>query len=183
VSAYSKLWLSILVLSGLTLLFWQTALRYDLLRDGKPATEGGRPSFSLSRAQLLFWTFSVLGAFLLTLIQNGYPDPPTSQIIPNQVLILMGISTGTSFGSSLLDSSNGNQTDATGSFWKDILSSDGSIVNLHRFQMVIWTLVSGGIFWVNLFKGGCHRLPEFDNGLLALMGISGTTFLGLKAQE
>jgi hypothetical protein len=176
-------WISILAVLAVALSFWYVLARFQLLRDAKAATVGAAPAFSLSRTQLLFWTFNVLCAFLLIVIRTGYPDHPTAQVIPNQALILMGISIGTSFGSSIIDTTNVNATDTTGSFWKDLLSADGARVDIHRFQLAIWTMVGGALFWFKLLENGCTAIPEFDTGLLALMGISGTAYLGLKAHE
>jgi hypothetical protein len=63
---------------------------------------------------------------------------------------------------------------------KDVLvGKDG--VGLHRFQVVIWTVLLGALFvyevWSNL------SMPEFDNTLLALMGISAGAYLGFKIPE
>ena len=66
------------------------------------------------------------------------------------------------------------------SFAQDILT-DADGVNFHRFQMLIWTLVLGG-----LFVYGVHRelaMPEFSATLIALMGISSGTYLGFKIPE
>jgi len=65
-------------------------------------------------------------------------------------------------------------------FIKDLLS-DASGVNFHRFQMLVWTLVMGFIFCVEVYK--TLRMPEFSTTLLALMGISASTYLGFKIPE
>ncbi|CAE6688201.1 hypothetical protein [Candidatus Nitrotoga fabula] len=65
-------------------------------------------------------------------------------------------------------------------FIKDLLS-DASGVNFHRFQMLVWTLVMGFIFCVEVYK--TLRMPEFSTTLLALMGISAGTYLGFKIPE
>lgn len=182
-AAEARNWLSILVLAGVTGTFAWTTWKYRLLRDASSVNPQALPAYSLSRSQLLFWTFNVLCAFLLVVIHQGYPQPPTGQVIPNQALILMGISIGTSLGSSMLDSANDRGADSTGSYWKDILSGDGQKVDLHRFQLVIWTLVGGAVFWVGLVRSGFTLIPAFDPGLLTLMGISGTAYLGLKVNE
>lgn len=65
-------------------------------------------------------------------------------------------------------------------FIKDILD-DGTGISFHRFQMVIWTIVLGVVFvvevWTNL------AMPEFDATLLLLMGISSGTYLGFMLTE
>jgi hypothetical protein len=63
---------------------------------------------------------------------------------------------------------------------EDVLS-DPNGISFHRFQMLLWTFVLGGVFlyevWVTL------AMPEFSGTLLALMGISAGTFIGFKFPE
>ena len=65
-------------------------------------------------------------------------------------------------------------------FLDDILS-DGGGPSLHRFQMAIWTIVLALIFVVTAWRS--LAMPEFSEGLLALMGISSGTYLGFKSAE
>jgi hypothetical protein len=65
-------------------------------------------------------------------------------------------------------------------FWTDILSDDTG-VTIHRFQNVAWTLVLGIIFIATVSKS--LTMPNFDNTLLALMGISSATYVALKPTE
>ena len=65
-------------------------------------------------------------------------------------------------------------------FWTDILSDDTG-VTIHRFQNVAWTLVLGIIFIATVSK--TLTMPNFDNTLLALMGISSATYVALKPTE
>jgi hypothetical protein len=65
-------------------------------------------------------------------------------------------------------------------WWVDILS-DANGVSFHRFQMAVWTLVLGIIFIVQVYK--VLAMPTFDGSLLALLGISAGTYLGLKIPE
>jgi hypothetical protein len=65
-------------------------------------------------------------------------------------------------------------------FLLDILS-DANGVAFHRFQIVAWTLVLGIIFGHEVYK--VLAMPTFDSSLLALMGISSGTYLGMKIPE
>lgn len=65
-------------------------------------------------------------------------------------------------------------------FWKDLLS-DSNGISLYRFQIAIWTLVIGFIFVIDVYN--TLSMPQFDNTLLALMGISSGTYLGFKIPE
>ena len=65
-------------------------------------------------------------------------------------------------------------------FIVDILS-DANGVAFHRFQIVAWTAVLGIIFGHEVYK--VLAMPSFDPSLLALMGISSGTYLGMKIPE
>jgi hypothetical protein len=65
-------------------------------------------------------------------------------------------------------------------FFRDILS-DGNDVSFHRFQMVAWAAVLGLMFAFEVLER--LGMPQFDANLLALMGISSGTYLGLKVPE
>ncbi len=65
-------------------------------------------------------------------------------------------------------------------FFKDMLS-DSNGISLYRFQITVWTLVIGYIFVFNVWDN--LAMPQFDNTLLALMGISSGTYLGFKIPE
>lgn len=65
-------------------------------------------------------------------------------------------------------------------FLLDILSDTGG-VNFHRFQMLAWTIVLGIIFVCQVYRN--LAMPEFSGTLLALMGISAGTFIGLKIPD
>ncbi|HEY6322507.1 MAG TPA: hypothetical protein VJA16_13205 [Thermoanaerobaculia bacterium] len=64
--------------------------------------------------------------------------------------------------------------------WIDILSDEDG-VSFHRLQVMIWTLVLSVIFVVSVYQR--LDMPDFDNQLLALMGISNGTYLGFKLPE
>lgn len=65
-------------------------------------------------------------------------------------------------------------------FLRDILNDiDG--LSLHRFQIFVWTIILGSIFVMEVLNR--HAMPEFDNNLLALQGISAATYLGFKLPE
>lgn len=65
-------------------------------------------------------------------------------------------------------------------FLMDILSDVNGIA-LHRFQIVVWTIVLGFIFVFSVYNS--LAMPEFSGTLLALMGISGGTYIGFKFPE
>ena len=69
---------------------------------------------------------------------------------------------------------------ASKGFIQDVLS-DVSGISLHRLQNFIWTLVLSFVFIAEVYR---HlAMPEFDGTTLALLGISGGTYLGFKVPE
>ncbi|MEH2164300.1 MAG: hypothetical protein V7K38_25440 [Nostoc sp.] len=140
-----------------------------------------RNPFSLSISQLAFWTFLIFGAYLIIYgITGDYTN-----VLTSQSLVLLGINSVTAFGTSLIDG-QGNERKRKGSqrisegFFYDILS-DINGVNFHRFQTFIWTVAIGLFFVWEVIKN--LAMPEFDETLLTLQGISAATYLGLRGQE
>ena len=66
------------------------------------------------------------------------------------------------------------------SFLEDVLT-DGDGYSFHRFQMFAWTIVLAILFIYSVWNR--LSMPEFSATLLALMGISGGTYLGFKIPE
>ena len=58
------------------------------------------------------------------------------------------------------------------------ICSDGTGISFPRVQHVLWTLVLGASFVWSVVS--VLTMPEFENTLLLLMGISGGTYLGFK---
>lgn len=69
----------------------------------------------------------------------------------------------------------------TSGFLRDIVSDSNGTAGLHRFQMIVWTVVLGIIFVVAVVTN--LNMPEFSPTLLATMGISSGTYLGFKFPE
>ena len=65
-------------------------------------------------------------------------------------------------------------------WYLDILN-DADGVSFHRFQIAAWTLVLGIIFVVKVYQ--TLAMPEFDQSLLTLLGISAGAYIGLKLPE
>ncbi|WP_370154509.1 hypothetical protein [Ferrovibrio sp.] len=68
----------------------------------------------------------------------------------------------------------------SGGFWLDLLTDAGG-VTLHRFQIVIWTVVLGAIYAVQVYTR--LKPPDFGDNLLILMGITSGIYLGFKPAE
>ena len=152
------------------------AVTTPLIRDGARLPGGKLPTYSLARTQMAFWFVNVVLAVLIIWAVTGSVPPITSS-----ALGLMGIGAGTALGAVLLDQNAADSTPRESiSFLKDILT-DGASIGLHRFQMMVWTVVLFFIFWGAVWNK--LALPEFDNTLLALMGISAGAYLGFKFPE
>jgi hypothetical protein len=65
--------------------------------------------------------------------------------------------------------------------WYDLVTNDDGAVALERFQIVVWTIVLGGIFVTAVVWD--LTMPEFNATLLALMGISSGTYVGFKLPQ
>jgi hypothetical protein len=157
--------------------FWTNALR-----DSTPDPQGNakRP-YSLARTQIAFWTYLVVSSFVFLYLVTG-----SLETITSGVLVLLGISTGTLVGGAIVDSAKAMPPPpapgpaSSGNFFYDLIS-DAQGATIHRFQMVVWTVVLGVMFVIEVYTN--LQMPEFDSTLLTLMGISGGTYVGLKIPE
>jgi hypothetical protein len=157
----------------------------NILRDDGPEIPGARKPYSLARTQMAIWFFLIVSSFVLIWLVLDRGDS-----VNTTVLALMGISSGTALGAAMVDAGKSAAAAAgtapasvptpSKGFFLDILQGSGG-VSLHRFQMLIWTVVLGVIFvasvWNNL------AMPEFSATLLGLLGISAGTYLGFKIPE
>jgi len=140
--------------------------------------------FSLARTQLGVWTVIISCTYVyLGLIRNFSLQDIT---VDSTILLLMGISAGTTAAGSVIDSTatpdqQGVQYPSD-SFFADILSDQNGI-NIHRFQNVIWTIIAMTLFLAKVRYCDCGELPTLDSTLIALTGISSATYLGLKINE
>jgi hypothetical protein len=80
----------------------------------------------------------------------------------------------------IADAASGLTKPSSAGFKKDLLT-DVNGITLHRFQMVVWTIVLGVIFLISVYRD--LAMPKFSMTLLALMGISAVTYLGFKIPE
>jgi hypothetical protein len=183
-----------LVIMGLLVIL---AAKTTMLRDTRgDLTAFSQPPapFSLAKCQVAFWFALILGCFLgLLFVTQDF-----NNIVTPQSLTLLGISGLTAVGASSIDAFKGGSSPPTAtdplvvsddpereppehlSFWKDLMTDDSGWV-FHRVQIVIWTLILGMVsLWSAYSK---LALPEFDQSLLILMGISSGLYLGLKFPE
>ena len=185
--------------SGIYLIFLILFARYcytsGLIRD--PDTVNNTPGpFSLAQTQLAFWTIIVIGGFSYLWLLTGQADTLNSSI-----LLLLGISattTGsatyidyykkTSLANSVASQPPAGPSPATApntikqhrSFSKDILS-DGVNMSVQRVQTALWNFVLGLYFlWYVVTD---KSMPDFNNTLLVLAGVSSALYVTSKPAE
>lgn len=170
------LWAALFIAAAV--LFVRYARNSDIIRDTGtlPAAEGApavRKSYSLARTQMALWTFIVAAAmvfiFMVTWDENS---------ISSGVLVLLGVSFGTTLLAAVSDGTNPTPQPSQG-FLTDLLT-DGTGPSFHRYQMVLFTIILAVVFVVKVATN--LVMPEFDATLLGLMGISNGTYLGFKLQ-
>ncbi len=179
----------LIVIAGLIIAFITTrTLMRDsnkILRDSGVTKDGKRmPPFSLARTQMAFWTIIVLISIIYIWWETG-----TLVSLTSQVLILLGISAGTTVTANYIDKQDladpkvkirHQDGDHDGNFFSNLVS-DQKGLSIHRFQNVVFSLAIGLYFLYEVFKN--HQIPELDDNLMALMGISSGTYLAIKKGE
>src|ERR1051325_373821 len=164
----TALWLALLLIIVGALIRW--ARNSDMLRDGPPI-DGVRPPSSLAPAQMAWWFLLIVIGYDLIWLVTGDPDT-----IQPSLLGLMGISAVTAIAAAAIPSTRPKRPSS--GFWNDLVSDERGSVALDRVQIVVWTVILGGIFLYSVIWD--LSMPEFNATLLALMGISSGTYLGFK---
>ena len=189
-------WIVFLVLIAV---MWYCDRKFNMLRDASTATP--KP-YSYARVQLAWWTVLIFSAMISILLLKG--QLPT---LDNSMLVILGISAGTTTVARLIDQSDRQKSagplsqDSKGqNFLLDLLS-DNTGVNIHRLQTFILNL-SYGLWFIhtvlhNLSNDPCagslvkdcasHSLdfiiPSISNNDLILLGLSSGTYAALKTTE
>ena len=174
---------------------------------GKNEIYFGDIPYSLSRAQLLFWNMIVIFAIIYVWMWTDELVAPTGT-----VLLIIGISGGTNFigriidqnrakkqaeqveqaapqaGAGAANAGDGKITVAdfyanykSRGFLTDIMSDGGGSISIHRFQLLIFTAIIGIYFVWQVIYG--LSMPQFSSTVLVLMGISSSTYAGVKLTE
>jgi hypothetical protein len=168
VDHWTMTWLALLIAVAIALLVY--ARRSDMLRDG-PSVDGVYQPYSLARVQMAWWFFLLVVGYVFIWLVTGEAD----SIAPS-LLGLVGISAATALAAVAV--TPGRSPRASQGFLRDLISDDRGIVALDRLQVVVWTLVLGGIFLTAVLWD--LTMPEFSATMLALMGISSGTYIGFK---
>ena len=167
---HAWIWLAAVVLTILA----TAALKFNILKDDNNLY------YSLGRTQLFFWTLLVLIAYLSICFKTDtLPDLPLS------ILAILGISVSTTAITKVIENKNKveipvDKSAKSEGFFLDILS-DGTSINIQRFQNVAFNIFFGIVFLQKAF--GNHIMPDFDQNVLILLGISSSTYAILKNTE
>lgn len=170
VDCLTRIWLALLLGIAIALLVY--ARRSDMLREGPPI-EGIRQPYSLARVQMAWWFFLLVIGYVFIWLVTGERD----SIAPS-LLGLMGISAATALAAVAVTRPSRGAAAGTRGFWCDLVTDDRGVVALDRFQVVVWTLILGGIFLTAVLWD--LTMPEFSATMLALMGVSSGTYIGFK---
>lgn len=142
--------------------------------------------YSLAKTQFAAWTVIIASSYIyLSLTKGDCADGA----INKTALVLMGIGTGILTAAAIidkretLDNRPRHQNRPSKGFFSDILS-DHNGVSIHRFQNFVWTSIAMIVYIMKVahVQSGCV-MPELSDTLLALTGISGVTFLTMRASE
>jgi len=134
--------------------------------------------YSISLAQILFWTFIVLFAFVYIFVTRG-----ESLHITGQILTLLGISAATAITAKIAATTRLREIPEE--FFEDVsrdrlphfsdLFSIGDSPNIFKFQIFSFTLLAGIYVIRELLRTG--TFPLLEENILTLMGISGGIYI------
>jgi hypothetical protein len=167
---FTAVWLVVLLVVAVAALV--LARRSDMLRDGPPI-EGVRQPYSLARVQMAWWFFLLVIGYVFIWLVTSELD----SIAPS-LLGLVGISAATALAAVAVTPVAGQRRAASAGLWRDLVTDERGLVALDRLQVVVWTLVLGGIFLMSVLW--YLTMPEFSATMLGLMGISSGTYIGFK---
>lgn len=196
------LWLS--ALTGILIfLCWlglsSTGRSFGILIDS-------REKFSLSRFQLIIWTWLVSASLLAMGVYKG----AMSLDIPSELWVLMGVSVGSSAGAAVVKSLKEkkepdqarvsfrslranrrglNHVNLSGDEAKfiDLVSGEEILdyrqIDVSKVQLFVFTVVAWLIYAVSIWKSGADNsgLPDVSEGMVALMGVSHSGYLFSKS--
>lgn len=142
--------------------------------------------YSLSRFQYYLWFVVILTSYGAVCFARGILAN-----IPEGLYLLMGVNTVSAVTSTAITFTKGTfKPGGTPNFFTDLFLDTKNSLDLPRTQMFTWTIVLavGYVVWVIRLICTADNpneltLPQIDNGLIVLMGISHTAYLGAKAVD
>lgn len=171
-----RLWTFLVLIALVAGGIWYTAEKTGVVRDSNPKLPWDQRPFSLAKVQLALWMVIIGASYVLLHLFTGQ----FNGLLNGTALALLGISTLTTMASAAVENPPPAAPQQHVDFITDIVS-DSNGANLHRLQMVMWTLVLAVIYlwqmWTDL------KLPDFDGETFGLMGISASTYVWFKKKE
>lgn len=165
--------------------FVLVATKTGVLRDKEQPPPGQvvaptARAYSLSRMQAAVWTLLVVYAYLFIWFITGEYNTQ----IPGSILAIIGISAGTFAAAAAIDKdkekNQGTTVAPTDGLISDLFTEQNG-AGLHRFQFGLWSVVLAIVFIMTTYQ--TLAMPDFNAGLLGLMGISSATYAGMKIPE
>jgi hypothetical protein len=149
------------------------AHRTPLLREGRT----NLTTYSLSRVQMAFWLVLTTTGFLYVWLVTG----EYMNVFPAALFVLIGISGATAGAAQLMEGSSDTAPPSRG-FLHDIAGDwIGGQPQLHRIQIIAWTVILGLIFCWNIVVK--LQLTSFDTNLLILAGVANGVYITMKPRE
>jgi len=141
---------------------------------------------SLSRLQMVVWTFVVAASAVYVMVLSGELIEVTTG-----TLVLLGISGAVTVGSTLHDSTQAAKLAADGAppvprrpRWSDLIVNDDGgqrEIDITRVQMLYFTLVTAAFVVMRVLT--TYVIPEIPQGFQILMGISNAVYFGSKVAQ
>lgn len=189
--AYLRFWLCLII--AILIIFYSIKLARTttLIRDEVYNAAGELVTkdipYSYSRTQLLWWTVIIMTCYTLLFGITGVLVP-----INGTMVLLLGLGASVYGFARLIDDNQvttlapgtrHQEKEGTQHFLKDILSDDIGI-SIHRMQSFIFNIVFGLgfiFYFVQSLRSGDYPFIEMEQWQFALLGISASTYLGIKA--
>ena len=145
-----------------------------------------RERFSLTHLQLSLWTLLVLSTLVAAFVSSGFD--PVALDVPEELLILMGISVGSATAAGAVKSAKdapGSNADVKGKgakFSQVYLEEEGKqangVISISKFQNFVLTLVAAFAYVVLTLQA--QDYPTLPSQLLWLIGIGQAGYVAGK---
>jgi len=150
---------------------------------------GADKNISLTNVQIILWTGVIAGTYVaMAILNKGFLGD-----INSNLLELMGISAGSTVTATAIRTVQQpkiikRKADEPAPRTKGLLTSEKEPdeLSIAKFQMLLWTIVTLLIFAIvaaNNLANNKPELPDIGSGLLVLMGISHSAYLGNKVAD
>jgi hypothetical protein len=174
-------------------------LKTNILLETAPVGSSEHCMYSLGRFQLWIWTLVICPIFSLFW---GFDNLHAIDLNVTGTLLL-GIPSGVAITGSIISSTQSSNVTTeqhvsamdspdtadtvvlkmhrtSKNFFIDLISDDSGNLSLGRLQQLIFTCLFVVIYITTFFSASMQSLPEFQNEVFILMGISSGTYLVAK---